>query len=225
MTAAAALAVLPAAGLWLWVFRAGPRGFWRRMGWAAGLLGAAGLGLGRPALGPPTAADLGEGAAAALGLWVVFWLGARGLRAVAPRLADRAGAVYGLVAPRSRWAVTILLLAVVGPGEELFWRGLVQRSLAHRLPTGLAVLAGAGLYAWAHVVTGDPVLVLAAGVGGLWWGGVYAVTGRLWVAVVAHAVWDPLALVWLPLEGPRPGGAAGRRGRTRGRGAERTTRG
>lgn len=47
------------------------------------------------------------------------------------------------------------LLLVVAPGEELFWRGLVQGRLARRLGPRKAAVATVALYGLAHVPTGN----------------------------------------------------------------------
>ncbi|HEX3785826.1 MAG TPA: nitroreductase/quinone reductase family protein [Pseudonocardiaceae bacterium] len=47
------------------------------------------------------------------------------------------------------------LLLVVAPGEELFWRGLVQGRLARRLGARKAAVATVALYGLAHVPTGN----------------------------------------------------------------------
>lgn len=86
-----------------------------------------------------------------------------------------------------------------GIGEELLFRGLIQAGLASWLgrPWG----AGVGL-AVASVLFGvchwlSPTYALLAAGAGLYFGVLMMVTGSLWTPLVAHAVYDFIALVYL----------------------------
>lgn len=150
--------------------------------------------------------DLALGLVSAAVLYGVFYAG----RLVVPR--SQVGAVYDIRAHAPSAVIAPLLLLVIGPGEEIFWRGLVQHSLAGFLPGWPAVVVAALIYAAIHLVARNPTLVLAALVGGLFWGGLYLVTGRIFPVIVSHAVWDFVVLLALPL-GPvgrsGPSGQAG----------------
>jgi membrane protease YdiL (CAAX protease family) len=83
------------------------------------------------------------------------------------------------------------VLLVVGPCEELFWRGLVQAR------AGFAVaLAG---YAAVHLWERKAALVLAAVVGGAFWGALFSWRGTLVAPIVSHALWDLAVVIWRPL--------------------------
>lgn len=94
------------------------------------------------------------------------------------------------------------LLATLVPiilSEELLWRGVVLRFAEERWgrPAGLA--AGALLYAAAHAVTLNPVLLLAAFCCGLFWGWLFLATDDLTAPFVCHLAWDGAVLFLLPL--------------------------
>jgi membrane protease YdiL (CAAX protease family) len=87
---------------------------------------------------------------------------------------------------------------LVSPGEELFWRGLVQDGTA--FPAGSirgAVLAW-GLYVAANVSSGSLPIVLAAAVGGAAWGTLAWWAGGVAASVVCHAAWTALMIVRPP---------------------------
>jgi len=90
---------------------------------------------------------------------------------------------------------------LIGPGEELFWRGFLQRRLqSHKGPfTGL--LLSTAVYTLVHVGSGNLMLVLAAGICGLFWGYLYLRTGSIVINVVSHTAWDIAIFLLLPLGG------------------------
>lgn len=96
--------------------------------------------------------------------------------------------------------MTLLILLLIGPGEEFFWRGFIQRRWQNRFgPLAGWVLASA-LYSLVHLGSGNVMLVLAALVCGLFWGGLYLRCRSLLSVAVSHALWDILIFVLFPLE-------------------------
>ena len=90
---------------------------------------------------------------------------------------------------------------LIGPGEELFWRGFLQRRLqSHQGPFKGYLLATA-VYALMHVGSGNLMLVLAAGICGLFWGYLYLRTGSIIINVVSHTAWDIAIFLFLPVGG------------------------
>jgi membrane protease YdiL (CAAX protease family) len=94
---------------------------------------------------------------------------------------------------------TVLDLAVVsvmaGIGEELLFRGFVQAGLSDWL-NPWAGLAGASLlFGLLHPIT--PTYVVLATSMGAYLGYVWTATGNLLVVIIAHALYDFLALLYL----------------------------
>jgi len=141
------------------------------------------------------------GLASAAALYGLFAAG----EALATRMFDFAGGeiadVYARRAGMSRLRIALLLFFVIGPGEELFWRGFVQHRFAERWGTMGGWLAGALVYAAVHIWALNLMLVLAAGLCALVWGALYARTRSLWPGIISHAVWDVAIFVLLPLGG------------------------
>lgn len=105
---------------------------------------------------------------------------------------------WGLIA--TRWAGAALLVPVM---EELFWRSFLMRWLQSERfadvdprAVGLKAIVGSTL-AFMLVHT----LWLAAIVAGLAYAWLYVRTGRLWCAVIAHAVTNGALGVWVVANG------------------------
>jgi membrane protease YdiL (CAAX protease family) len=170
----------------------GPRHrFWQRMTGTGLALGSLALvadpELRRTRIRPK---DFALGAAAAAGLYAIFQVGDRAARRLLPKGGEEIDAVYELRRLRPIAELAARLALVVGPAEELFWRGLVQRRLSERSGRW----AGAGLataaYGGAHVVTGNLTLVGAAGVAGAYWSGLAAAGVPMATLIVSHIAWD-----------------------------------
>lgn len=187
---------------WGLLFALGRRNFWPRAAAAGATIGAYAVVVTRDELADllrPTVADVALGVAGAAVLWAVFWVGDRLVRRVLPRLSAEVDDLYAVRGETSTRTMPVVL-SVIGPAEELFWRGLVQSR------AGIAVaLAG---YALVHVWERKPILLLAALVGGAFWGGLFAWTGTLVAPIVSHLLWDLAIIVWFPTRRGAPPGSA-----------------
>ena len=108
------------------------------------------------------------------------------------------GGIYGFgegVDPR---LIAFLLLFIIGPGEEVFWRGYLQKTFARRFGR-IGVLITILAYAGVHLASGNMMLILAAFSGGVFWGMLYHYYKNLWVNIISHAFWDLIAFVLFPL--------------------------
>ncbi|UOO37508.1 CPBP family intramembrane metalloprotease [Oscillospiraceae bacterium CM] len=88
------------------------------------------------------------------------------------------------------------LLVIIGPGEELFWRGFIQKSLK-RFGV-LSIVLQALIYALVHAVTFNFMLIMAALVCGLFWGALYYWKKSIYPVIISHAVWDVTVFLLLP---------------------------
>ena len=180
-------------------FRGPRRAFWNRMT-------AAGLALGSLALATEPnlrrarirRGDVVAGLASAAGLYGIFVLGDRMVRRLLPGGGEQIGDVYALrqLGPAPELAARLAL--VIGPAEELFWRGFVNRRLQRRLGRWPGAAAGSFAYAGAHVATGNFTLFGAAGVAGAYWSALEAAGMPMGALVVSHAAWDLVTFLVAP---------------------------
>jgi len=145
------------------------------------------------------AAKAAAGLVSAAVLYIMFVAGGTVSRLFLPCAAADIARVYALKSGLPAARVALLVGLVIGPAEELFWRGFVQERLAGMTGRTGGWLLAALVYAAVHVPTVNPMLVLAAAVCGLFWGGLYARFRSPLLNVVSHTVWDLLIFVVLPL--------------------------
>lgn len=188
---------------WALAFRAGRGRFWLWMTLGVGALGTYALGV-QPGLrrerGRPR--DLAAGAGSALALYAIFQIGDRLARALLPGGEREIRAIYGLRQTAPRPLIAAALALVIAPGEELFWRGLVQRTLQARLGRWRGAALASAIYGGIHALSGNLTLTGAASVAGAFWGLQYLAQERLAPLVASHVLWD----LWIFLVRPTPGG-------------------
>jgi membrane protease YdiL (CAAX protease family) len=194
--------------LWFVMFVLKPFNFWVMLTFSTSLLSAMAFVLGRPLLAARefTARNILAGVILAALLYALFTLGNQFLMMVSrlfpSLLPDRAGniaSVYANLGGLSPVFVGLLLFFPIGFGEEIFWRGFVQRRFRERGSATSAFVLTTLLYTAIHVPTGNPVLILAALTCGVFWGGVYRATGSLVPVLVSHMLWDPFIFVIMPI--------------------------
>lgn len=88
----------------------------------------------------------------------------------------------------------LLMSLMAGVGEEALFRGLLQTALQPSLGTGAALVGVSLAFGLFHCVSVSYVVYTF--VLGLLWGGLALYTGELLAAVVAHAVFDAVALLY-----------------------------
>jgi uncharacterized protein len=138
------------------------------------------------------------GALSAAVLYAVFWAGNAAARSLLPFAPSGIAGVYGFRTGASLIRIVLLMTFLIGPGEELFWRGLLQRRAMSRFGPVPGFLAAATLYAGVHAAGGNAMLVLAAAVCGLFWGAIYLRTRSVLLVAVSHTLWDLAVFVVFP---------------------------
>lgn len=178
----------------------GPRErFWTRMTYTGIGLGALGIASSAPSrrlrIGPR---EVVLGLASAGTLYLTFKAGDLFARRFVPGGDAQIRDIYTLreLAPRRETAAR--LVAVIGPAEELFWRGLVQEALMRRYGRWTGAAMAAVAYSAVHVTTGNFTLMGAAGVAGAHWCALYAAGVPIGALIVSHCAWD----VWIFLIQP-----------------------
>ena len=145
------------------------------------------------------------GVFAAIVLYGVFRLGheililANTYTGILPRRAENLNAIYASRTELPQYIIAALLFFPIGFGEEVYWRGFIQRFFQMRCGKGTAFLLTVILYTGVHLPTGNPVLILAAFICGVYWGGLYRYTGSLVPVLISHMLWDPFIFVIAPI--------------------------
>jgi uncharacterized protein len=134
----------------------------------------------------------------ALFLYLVFYFGNIAVRFVLESAGEGIDRVYAFKQEAPGWRIALLMLLVIGPGEELFWRGFLQRRLQVHVGINTGFFAATALYTAVHLFTGNPVLVLAALTCGLFWGWLYKKYGSMIINIISHTVWDIMVFIILP---------------------------
>ncbi|WP_053399665.1 CPBP family intramembrane glutamic endopeptidase [Priestia koreensis] len=105
--------------------------------------------------------------------------------------------LYSSISPSVWWQHLLMFLLII-PGEELFWRGYLHKRLFTLSPFQRTIVA-ASFYTAAHLCSLNPLLALAAFVGGIMWGALFEWRQKIEVAMVAHVVFDVLLVYLFPL--------------------------
>ena len=189
-----------AALVWTSAFR-GRSHFWEKMAVGVGAMGALAVAANpdlRSARNRPRLRDVPVGLASAAALYGIFRAGDRFARRVMPTGAQDIADVYERRRMAPRWFIAPALALVIAPGEELFWRGLVNGYLMQRLGRVTGSAVGAIIYGGIHLITGNLTLSGAAGIAGAFWSLQYLFEGRQPAVMVSHVVWD----LWIFLVQP-----------------------
>ena len=95
----------------------------------------------------------------------------------------------------SRLPDLALMAFLAGVGEELLFRGWLQSLLTNNVETWFGILIASAVFGLAHYLSSS--YAIYATLTGLYLGVIYQVSGNLYVAMVIHAVYDFIALVYL----------------------------
>ena len=139
------------------------------------------------------------GLAIAVVLWFVFWIGDKLSQLLFDFARPQVNLIYGIKGSTSPSVIAMLLLLIIGPGEEIFWRGYIQRRLSQRLSQNVGYAVATAAYTLVHLPSLNFMLIMAAMVCGILWGGLFRLFPKHFAAiVVSHALWDAAAFVWFP---------------------------
>ena len=140
------------------------------------------------------------GIALAAALWGVFWVGDKLSSLMFGFARGQVDSIYGMTTGIQPWIIALLLLFIIGPAEELFWRGFVQQQLSLHWGENWGFVVATAIYTLIHLWSFNFMLIMAAMVCGIVWGGLYRLQPKwLPALVVSHAVWDACVFVVFPI--------------------------
>lgn len=205
MKAAIGLSIL-AGVLWLIMFSpwtAGRVEFWPVMACSAGLLAGAALLIDRKKLSSVYSFRLmylPVGIISAAILYLVFFAGKFVSTSILPFAESQISGIYGNRQQGSLVMIGLLLFFLIGPAEEVFWRGFVQRRMAERFGPWYGYALSVAVYGLVHIWSFNFMLIAAAMVCGVFWGFLFKKYGSVWPGLISHAVWDVVIFVILPVQ-------------------------
>lgn len=107
--------------------------------------------------------------------------------------------LYRWYAPKAFWQYLALIL-VAAPGEEIFWRGFIQKRLEKFCGPMLSILFASLLYASVYLYSGSVKLVLIIFISGLAWGLLYWWKKSMPLVIVSHIVLYLMLFIILPIK-------------------------
>ncbi len=195
------------AALLLWMFMLSPWtapyiNFWFMMALSVSFLALSALFLQRKKLAENYCFKISYlpiGVVSAFVLYMVFLAGHFAATKLFAFARGQISGIYDLGGQANPIIVGILIFFLIGPGEEIFWRGFIQKGLAERYGALRGYLLATVIYTVIHVWAFNFMLLGAALVCGLFWGFVYMKYRSVWPGLISHALWDLAILIILPI--------------------------
>jgi len=187
--------------LWYLLFVIKPLNFWLEMSLSISTLVLMSLAFNKDnfKFGKLTIRHILIGIISAIGLYLIFYLGNILTGYLFPFKDSQVLSVYSNRANGNLIWIGLLLLFVIGPGEEIYWRGFIQNFLSNKFGENKGYIISVLLYAGVHIITGNIMLVIAALVCGIYWGWLYKKEKSLLPVIISHAIWDLTIFVIFPL--------------------------
>lgn len=132
-------------------------------------------------------------------LYLIFFVGDKASAMLFDFAAPQVAGIYGTKSQASPAVIGALLLLWVGPAEEIFWRGFVQRRFAETFNVWKGYIITSLIYASIHIWAFNFMLLMAALVCALFWGWMFLHYKSVVPGLISHAVWDVLIFVVLPI--------------------------
>lgn len=133
-------------------------------------------------------------------LWGIFWLGDKLSQLLFDFARPQVTHIYAMGHGTNQTLIALLLVFIIGPAEEIFWRGYVQRTLMHRWNANTGFITTTLIYTMIHIWSFNFMLIMAALVVGVFWGLIYRMWPKcsLFPLILSHALWDCAAFVIFP---------------------------
>jgi len=141
---------------------------------------------------------LGIGSAAVL--WGVFYIGNYISNLLFDFAHPQVNNIYALREGQNKPVLGLALLFWIGPAEEIFWRGYVQKTLSRsKFGEAKAFIITTLIYAVVHIWAFNFMLFMSALVCGSFWGFIYMKNKNLLTILISHAVWDAAVFILFPI--------------------------
>ena len=140
------------------------------------------------------------GVVIAFALWSIFWIGDKLSQIMFNFARPQVDLIYSMKDGESAWLLTALMLFLIGPAEEIFWRGYIQKTFAARWNPNIGFIVTTAIYGLVHAGSCNFMLTMAALVAGFVWGLLYRFfPNRFGAIIISHALWDVAVFIWFPI--------------------------
>ena len=143
---------------------------------------------------------IGIGIISAAILYLIFFIGDMAVRSLFDFAKVEIENIYSTKSQASTIKIGLLLLFVIAPAEEIFWRGFVQRRYSERWGKWRGLLLAVTLYSLVHIWSFNLMLIAAAMVAGIFWSLLYLKYNSIVPGIISHAVWDLFIFVIYPIK-------------------------
>jgi uncharacterized protein len=194
-----------AALLWFIMFSpwtAGQINFWYSMCFSAAMLTVLSLYFGKSDLKTIYKFEfrwIWIGLLAASALYLIFWLGDYLSRIIFSFASAQIGGIYKIRTQGEKLFIGLSLLFLIGPAEEIFWRGFAQYKLMKRFGDFKGFIITTIIYALIHIWSFNFILIMAALICGIFWGWLFKRYKNTIPCIISHAVWDAIIFIVIPL--------------------------
>ncbi|WP_318504988.1 type II CAAX endopeptidase family protein [Bacillus sp. T3] len=130
-------------------------------------------------------------------LFFLFWIGNQLIEFFGIPVKRQITILYRRFGPDLFWHYLALILVVV-PGEEIFWRGFIQKRLLTYTSNGISIVVSTLMYASVHLYSGQFMLPFSAFIAGLLWSWLYAWRRSIPLVIVSHLIYDLLLFYIMP---------------------------
>lgn len=178
-----------------------PQNFWVAMSFAAVILWVLSLTCGKNVERhfSINLRDIVIGLGSAAVLWGIFYIGEYFSTMLFDFARPQVDGIYGLKEGNNLMLVTLGLLFLIGPAEEIFWRGYIQQYFEEKKGKWWGLVCSSLIYTLVHIWSFNFMLIMAALVCGVFWGLLYSYHKNLLTLMISHAVWDVAVFIWFPI--------------------------
>ena len=132
-------------------------------------------------------------------LYLVFYTGNIVSKLILPFAEKQITGVYSNKSMLNPVIIGLLLVFIIGPAEEVFWRGFVQDTLAEKFGDNAGWIIASLIYAGVHIVALNFMLFMAALICGFFWGWIFKKYKSVWPGIISHVLWDLTIFILLPV--------------------------
>lgn len=132
-------------------------------------------------------------------LYLIFLIGDRISPIIISDSKTQIENIYSMGTETNKIFVFLLLLFITGPGEEIFWRGFIQKHMMERFGSYVGFIITTIIYSGVHIFSMNLILIFASLVAGAFWGFLYLRRKDLLMQIISHSLWSAIIFVVAPV--------------------------